>query len=160
MAVHPHYQIEIRHKGLHKYRLIQGTDRYVVERKAAAQQSAWDEVWEKKQTVEQGRRVKERAAQEKEATKSLAVERTEQAQEAISTIEQTLLHTLDIEDRIEWDSLLDNKPFPTACAHKPTWAWSQCNGAEVRNHISRGGQGIPGTPCVGFKTKRMYKASH
>ncbi len=119
MAVHPHYKIEIRHKGLHKYRLIQGMDRYVVEQKAAAQQRAWDDVWEKKQAVEQERGIREKAANEKEAKKSLAAERTKQAQEDISTIEQTLLHTLDIEDRIEWDSLLDNKPFPTACPHRP-----------------------------------------
>ncbi len=31
------FEAEVRHSGLHKYRLITGTDRYVVEQKAQAQ---------------------------------------------------------------------------------------------------------------------------
>ena len=33
------YEAEIRHDGLHKYRLIRGKDRYVVQQQAAAQRA-------------------------------------------------------------------------------------------------------------------------
>jgi restriction system protein len=47
------WQIEVRHTGLNKYRLIRGTDQYVVEQKAKAQNAAWDEMWRKKVEREQ-----------------------------------------------------------------------------------------------------------
>lgn len=115
------YQIEVCHQGLHKYRLIKGTDRYVVEQKAAAQRRVWDEMWEKKQAAEAVRESRERAVLEKEAKKALAAERTVETQEALAGIEHTLLHTLNINDRIEWDSLLDRKPFPKSLPPEPTW---------------------------------------
>jgi len=113
------YQVEVRHDGLHKYRLIRGTDRHVVEQKARAQLLAWDEIWQKKRTVQAARTAKEREVQQKDAKRSLAAERTAEAEEAISGIEQTLLRTLDVNDRIEWDSLLDKKPFPTSSSVRP-----------------------------------------
>jgi Restriction endonuclease len=119
MASYTRYQVEVRHEGLHKYRLITGTDRYVVERKAEAQLRSWDEMWQKKQTVQEARTAKEMAIQEKEAKKSLAAERTAEAEENLSEIEQTLHSTLEINDRIEWDSLLNKKPFPTPAPPKP-----------------------------------------
>lgn len=115
------YQVEVRHPGLHKYRLIKGTDRYVVEQKAAAQVRTWDEMWEKKQAAEAVRETRQRAAQEKDAKKTLAAERTAEAQDILSGIDQTLLHTLNLNDRIEWDSLLDRKPFPKALPLEPKW---------------------------------------
>ena len=115
------YQIEVRHNGLHKYRLIKGTDRYVVEEKAAAQRRAWDEMWERKQNAESARQTKQRAVEEKEEKKALAAERTAEAQDVLAKIERTLLHTLEIDDKIEWDSLLDRKPFPKAPPPKPKW---------------------------------------
>jgi len=54
------WQIEVRHEGLKKYRLVSGTDRYVVEQKAAAQRAAWDEMWRKRLESEQKILVKRR----------------------------------------------------------------------------------------------------
>ena len=51
MAYREMWEIEVRHDGLNKYRHIRGSDRYVVEQKAAAQKLAWDEMWEKKQVA-------------------------------------------------------------------------------------------------------------
>lgn len=53
------YEIEIRHRGLNKYRHIKGSDKYIVEQKAHMQQLAWDEMWEKKLLAE-GKRVEKR----------------------------------------------------------------------------------------------------
>lgn len=119
MTAYTRYQVGIRHEGLHKYRLITGTDRYVVEQKAAAQLRMWAETWHKKQTLHEARAAKEKAVQEKESKKRLAAERSAEAQEAIAGLEQTLPHTLDINDWIEWDSLLDNTPFAKPLSSKP-----------------------------------------
>ncbi len=121
MAAYPTYQVEVSHQALHKYRLIRGTDPYVVEQKAAAQRRVWDEMWRKKQTAQAVRQKREDAAREKESKKALAAERTAEAQAALESIEQTLLHTLDVNDRIEWDSLVDRSPFPTPFPPKPQW---------------------------------------
>lgn len=95
------WEIEIRHEGLNKYRHIKGTDRNVVEQKAAAQEEAWDKMWEK------------------EVKKRLAVEKTNEAQEAIKAIENTLHHALAINDAINWDTLLDKSDFPEKKPQKP-----------------------------------------
>lgn len=112
MTTYAPYRIEVSHEGLHKYRLIKGTDRYVVEQQAEAQRRVWDEMWKKKQAVEQARSTKEASVRE-------AAQRTAETQEAIATIEQTLLHTLQVDDRIVWESLLDNRPFATPRPEKP-----------------------------------------
>jgi restriction system protein len=78
-------------------------------------------MWEKKQAAEAVRETRQRAAQEKDAKKTLAAERTAEAQDILSGIDQTLLHTLNLNDRIEWDSLLDRKPFPKALPLEPKW---------------------------------------
>lgn len=114
------YQLEVRHPGLHKYRLIKGSEQYVVEQKAAAQMRTWDEIWEKKQAAEAVRETKQRAVQEKDAKKALAAERTTEAQDILLGIDQTLTRTLNVNDQIEWDSLLDRKPFPKAPPPEPT----------------------------------------
>lgn len=78
-------------------------------------------MWEKKRATEATRASRQKAAQEKEARKALAAERTAEAQAVLSGIEQTLLHTLNIDDRIEWDSLLDREAFPVPYPPEPRW---------------------------------------
>lgn len=48
MATRRVYEIEVSHKGLNKYRHIRGTNRHVVQQKAAMQKIEWDEKWKKK----------------------------------------------------------------------------------------------------------------
>jgi restriction system protein len=104
MAYREMWEIEVRHEGLNKYRHIRGSDRYVVEQKAAAQKLAWDEMWEKKQK-------REAAIRSKEKKKELAIIKTEEAQKAFDDLEGTLKHTLSVDNAIDWSSLLDKKPF-------------------------------------------------
>ena len=115
------YEVELRHDGLHKYRLIRGSDKHVVEQKATAQRRAWDEMWRKKQAAEKQRQEKARAAQEKEEKKGLATDQTQEAQDAIEQIENILKHTLDVVDRIDWDSLIDESNFPKQLPPEPEW---------------------------------------
>ena len=112
MAYREMWEIEVRHEGLNKYRHIRGTDKYVVEQKAAAQRLAWDEMWAKKQVAEQKKMEREAASRSKEEKKDLAISKSEEAQDAIVQLKQTLLHTLKVDDAIDWDSLRDNKQYP------------------------------------------------
>ncbi len=112
MAYKYYYEIEVKHDGLNKYRHIRGTDKYVVEQKAAALQSSWDEMWDKKCAAEKRRKVKERAAKNKEEKKQLAVEKTVDAENTIKDLENILQHTLKINDAIDWDSLLNKSEYP------------------------------------------------
>jgi len=109
MAYREMWEIEVRHDGLNKYRHIRGSDRYVVEQKAAAQKLAWAEMWEKKQV-----------ARSKEEKNELAVIKTNEAQKALDSLELTLKHSLSVDDAIDWSSLLDKKPYPKRKPSKPT----------------------------------------
>jgi restriction system protein len=119
MSTYTQYQVEVRHDGLNKYRRIKGTDELVVQRMAQAQINAWNEMWWRKQAAEETRAARKKAVQAKEAKKNLAVERTKEAQEAISGVEKTLHWALDIDDRIDWDDLLDKTTFPTPRPSQP-----------------------------------------
>jgi restriction system protein len=119
MAYREMWEIEVRHDGLNKFRHIRGSDRYVVEQKAAVQKIAWDEMWEKKQAAEEKKREREATIRSKEEKKELAVAKTEEAQKAINGLEKILEYTLAINDKIDWASLLDKKPFPQREPIKP-----------------------------------------
>jgi restriction system protein len=113
------YEIEIRHVGLHKYRLIKGSDKYVVEQKALAQKLTWDAIWEKKTSADARRKAKEKIVQSKETNRELALERSEEADNAVKEIENALFHTLNLDDKIDWDTLLDRRPFSKGKPAKP-----------------------------------------
>ena len=106
------WQVEVRHQGLNKYRLISGRDKFVVEQKAAVQKAVWDEMWQKR--VAADRRMKEKSARQmdKQGKLALAQERTAAAEAAIAELQGLLAHTLGVDDRIDWDSLKDRSPFP------------------------------------------------
>lgn len=106
------WEIEVRHGGLNKYRHIRGSDRYVVEQKAAAQEQAWDQIWKKK-------REREAAIRSKEEKNELAIIKTNEAQKALDDLDNTLKHTLSVDDAIDWSSLLDKKKFSKSKPKKP-----------------------------------------
>lgn len=116
------HRIEIVHEGLRKHRIITGKDLYVVRQKAAAQQVMWEDAWEKAQQKqrEQQRRAEARAkeqdlrraeAQRKSDLRDSAIEQSLAAEKAIDRLRQTLKHTLKVNDRIDWESLKDRRPF-------------------------------------------------
>ena len=65
------YEITLRHRGLNKYRVIRGKDRYVVEEKARVQEAAWAEQWQKQLDIEAQRQSRAAAAFGKEVTRPL-----------------------------------------------------------------------------------------
>ncbi|MED1865840.1 restriction endonuclease [Fictibacillus nanhaiensis] len=125
MAYRYMYEVEIKHEGLNKYRVVKGSDRYVVEQKANTQLKQWEEMWRKKQEAEKKRKQRDSLVKEKEAKKELALEQTKEAEEKLLNIENTLIYTLNIDDKIDWESLKDlsdfekPKPSPPSLLHLP-----------------------------------------
>lgn len=113
------WQIELRHDGLNKYRVIRGNDQSIVHRKAQAQQAIWDEMWQKR--VERDTRQQERELKRQELEDSLeeARGRTEAAQDELAELSSILAHTLGIDDKVDWDALKKPEDFPEPPPEKP-----------------------------------------
>ena len=105
------WEIEISHEGLNKYRHIRGSDRNVVIQKAAVQELKWKEEWGKKQANERIKREKYKAAKDKEMKLDEAASRTEAAGTYIASIQNTLKHTLSVNDAIDWEQLVNHDKF-------------------------------------------------
>lgn len=107
------YQIEVRHEGLNKYKVIRGNNIYVVQQKAEIQKRTWNEMWKKKQLQLNQKKARELAAKEKQQKKELAAKLTTEATEQLTIIQNTLVFTLDIDDTINWEDLKDTTSFST-----------------------------------------------
>ncbi len=100
---------KITHLGLGISRVM-NTDGYCFNDKAdfdnkdAAQFKKWDEQWAKISN-------KNKSQAEKEACLKIAEERTRDAKEKQKQIDDLLIHTLPIDDTINWESLKDTKKF-------------------------------------------------
>lgn len=123
------YKIEISHSGLHKYRVIKGTNKRVAKQKERAQLAKWDEMWgrkqerlykqqlreqqkQKKYEIElQKKRTREQQIREKEEKKYEAQERTHEAQAVIEELNQILKYSLDNDVIVDWNDLLDKSDF-------------------------------------------------
>ncbi|MBT0664207.1 restriction endonuclease [Geobacter pelophilus] len=101
----PSYQIELWHDGLKKHRLIKGGDSTIIRRKADLQSNEWDEKWNQMQT-------KETTRLSRETKKQTGVRLTEEAQKELDRLSNILLHTLDINDAINWEALKDSTQYP------------------------------------------------
>lgn len=106
------YEIEVSHDGLNKYRHIKGRDKYIVEQKASAQLATWDEMWGKK-LLQQAKFDQKKALIElKEEAIQSAKDASELAEKNISE-HQSLLHaTLNVDDTIDWETLIDHTKYP------------------------------------------------
>lgn len=122
----PRYQMEIWHDGLKKHRIIRGESEGVVRLKAKLQGEEWMERWAIQSSREDERSVKLAGKRQIEERKSVAAERSAEAQNALSGLSTILVHTLSVDDKIDWDSLKDKKSFgeprprPTSPPPAPT----------------------------------------
>lgn len=121
---------EIFHKGLNKSRVIRGQDEQIVNQKIDIQIQVWDEEWAKK-------KEKKQLSENRNASKAWAEHQSDEARKSLKEIDNILLHTLEINDEIDWDLLKDTsdfaekepqppvkkseieKPDPTATIYKP-----------------------------------------
>lgn len=111
---------EISHDDLKKYRVITGKDQYVVNQKANAQKALWDEMWQKR--LEHDRKVDERNQRysNKELCLSTANERTQEAVQEINELHNILKQTLNKDDRIVWELLIDTSGFSESKSVMPS----------------------------------------
>ena len=115
------YQITVSHSELNQYQVIKGDDSYVVSQKARAKALQWDERWKKKAEGEKKVRERKRNALRAEERSELAGELTTDALETQERIDQILLHTLSINDAVDWNTFIDNSEFPQVEPSEPRY---------------------------------------
>lgn len=107
------YTVEMYHKGLNEHKLISAPEIDMLNNKANLQAQKWTEKWE---IIESNRRVNA----EKEANLEEANSRTEEAIESLKQIDSLLIHTLSIDDRVDWESLKKKEKYQEKSPAKPT----------------------------------------
>ncbi|MFH1891559.1 MAG: restriction endonuclease, partial [Candidatus Zixiibacteriota bacterium] len=98
------YSIEMHHKGLNEHKLISAPEIDILQNKADLQASKWNDKWEKLET-------KRLAKEEKEANLEEADRRANEVSEAIQRVETLLLHTLSVDDTVDWESIKKHNDF-------------------------------------------------
>jgi restriction system protein len=98
------YYVDVRHEGLNTYRRFSGRDSYVVQQRAAAQLAAWNDKWANIES-------KKSVLRSKEQKKEDAAKRTKEAEEAVESIENTLVDSLEHSTVINWTALRDVSKF-------------------------------------------------
>ncbi len=98
------YSVEMSHKGLKEHKVISAPETDILQNKAQLQANKWIEKWEKIQ-------AKTKSLQEREANIEEAETRSYEAQEALQSVENLLLHTLSIDDTVDWESLKKKDSF-------------------------------------------------
>lgn len=98
------YFAEITHKGLNDFILLSAEDRGILQSKVNSQVAKLEDKWNK--IV-----FKENVYKSKESSLKEAEERTEEAIEELKKVDNILLHTLDINDTVDWELLKDKTKF-------------------------------------------------
>jgi restriction system protein len=107
------YTLEMSHLGLKKHKLISAPDIEILRNKANLQSQKWDEAWQMTKNKMESSAMTETSANN-------AMRLTREAERAIADIENLLLHTLDIDDAIDWDRLKRKDDFPEKSPVKPS----------------------------------------
>lgn len=113
------YEIEVRHRGLQKYRVVRAPTAWEAQAKAEAQLRAWEEQWQRKLAVKERRGERQAAQEYKEARKAEAGEITAEAAALRDELEGILAHTLRVNDAIDWSEFLDRREFPEPMPARP-----------------------------------------
>ena len=98
------YQIEVWHDGLNEHRVLSDRDVDILKNKLNAHLSRWNEKYKKR--VEREEKESRRRAGLAEAEDATA-----EAERAVQACRNILQHTLDIDDRVDWESLKDYTPM-------------------------------------------------
>jgi len=113
------YEVRVRHTGLNQYQVVRGDDVDVVWQKAHAKVAQWDQRWERQQQAEDKRKQREAKALKAEQKTALAAERTAEVERTQQGLQEILLHTLSIDDAINWELLKDRSAFPDRTPQPP-----------------------------------------
>lgn len=107
------YMVEMYHKGLNEHKIISAQEFDILKNKINLQAQKWNEKWE---IIESKRQI----ATKKEANLELANLRTLEAIESIKQIENLLLHTLSIDDAVDWEKLKIKENYSEKAPVKPS----------------------------------------
>ncbi|MCO6437878.1 MAG: restriction endonuclease [Phycisphaerae bacterium] len=113
------YSVLVTHAGLHKFQEIKSDDRYVLLQKAHAKLAQWDEMWERQQEAADRETERRNQAAEIEAKIAYATDHTKQIQLEHNRLETLLLHTLSVNDCIDWNSLKSAGDYPHPKPQRP-----------------------------------------
>ena len=114
------YEVEVKHTGLHKYRIVRGPTAWEARAKAEAQLRAWDEQWQRKVEADARRRERQDAQDHREARKAEAERTTQEATALREELEGILAHTLQVNDAIDWKEFRDERAFGEPSPPQPT----------------------------------------
>ncbi len=106
------YYAEVTHLGLKEHKVLKAKEEYILENKIEIQVEKWEEKWSK---LEEKRLLKEH----KEGRLQYALDQTDNAKKMFDDLDNTLKHTLEIDDAIDWDTLRDHNDFPAKSPKKP-----------------------------------------
>ena len=98
------YIAQVTHKGLKEYKIFTAFDEDILENKVQSHIEKLEEKWDK--IMEKYNVVKEQKDRNKEAQ-----QRTRAAIEVLEYIDNVLIHTLKIDDTIDWEVLKDKSKF-------------------------------------------------
>lgn len=113
------YEKRIQHAGLKAFRIIRHSDLDVVNMKAQLQAEAWNARWQRVLAQEAKRLQQERASLNVAANKQVAAEKTAEARKAIEELEKTLLHGIELDSRVDWESLKNKVDYPVPKPRPP-----------------------------------------
>lgn len=95
---------EMTHIGLKEHKLISAPDSYILSNKIETQVAKWAEKWNSVQS-------RNLLVDQKNANLQFAEISTKEAQEIQKQIDNILIHTLSIDNTVEWDSLKLHSAF-------------------------------------------------
>jgi restriction system protein len=107
------YTLEMSHNGLNEHKLVSAPDLYMLKNKAKIQAEKWNEKWNVVET-------KRQQIAEKQANAEEALNQTRTAEDAVKEIDNLLVHTLSIDDTVDWNSLKKKDSFPEKKPIKPS----------------------------------------
>lgn len=91
------YTVGMRHTGLKEYKSISAREEFILKEKVILQAQKWSEKWLRISSTEAG--IQE------------AIDKTEEAKATFNQIDNLLLNTLAIDNKIDWESLKKNELF-------------------------------------------------
>lgn len=106
------YTVELFHQGLNEHKLISAPDLEILQNKANLQVKKWEERW----SLLAQKRIN---SEMKDASIELAAALTEEALNAVASIENLLVHTLSIDDTVDWEKLKRSDEFPESIPTEP-----------------------------------------
>jgi restriction system protein len=109
------WEIEVRHEGLNRYRNIRGSDRWVVEQRAAALQAQWDDLWARQENRNRLKNLFFFGKAEAEAATALA-------EGALNALRDILPAQVAKNHVVDWAALKRHDQFPDAAPQAVTEA--------------------------------------